>query len=66
MRRYVRERKEELGLLRRETYVHEAFEWGSEGQVDWYEAYAELDGERQKVQVFALRGMASGAAFHRS
>jgi transposase len=66
VRRYVRERKEEMGLLRRETYVPQAYEWGSEGQVDWYEAYAELDGERQKVQVFALRSMASGGAFHRS
>ncbi len=27
---------------------------------------AELDGERQTQQVFALRSMASGAAFHRA
>jgi transposase len=66
VRRYVRLRKEELGLVRRETYVPQAYEWGSEAQVDWYEAYAELDGERQKVQVFTLRSMASGGAFHRS
>jgi hypothetical protein len=35
-----------------------------EAQVDWYEAYADLAGERIKLQVFAMRSMASGAAFH--
>ena len=32
--------------------------------MDWYEAYADLNGERTKLQVFAMRSMASGAAFH--
>src|ERR1700687_2938202 len=32
--------------------------------MDWYEAYAHLAGERTKMQVFAMRSMASGAAFH--
>jgi transposase len=32
--------------------------------VDWYEAYADVAGERTKLQVFAMRSMASGAAFH--
>ena len=36
---------------------------GQEGQVDWYEM-AELGGERQKVQMFCLRSMASAGAFH--
>src|SRR5580704_12471940 len=35
-----------------------------EAQVDWYEAFGDLDGERVKLQVFAMRSMASGAAFH--
>jgi hypothetical protein len=35
-----------------------------EAQVDWYEAYADVCGERTKLQVFAMRSMASGAAFH--
>jgi len=35
-----------------------------EAQIDWYEAYADLAGERTKLQVFAMRSMASGAAFH--
>ena len=32
--------------------------------VDCYEAYADLAGERIKLQVFATHSMASGAAFH--
>ncbi|MBI2760231.1 MAG: transposase, partial [Chloroflexi bacterium] len=37
-----------------------------EAQVDWYEAYADLDGERTTCQVFTMRSMASGGAFHRA
>lgn len=66
VRRYVRERKVALGLLTREPYVPQRYEWGVEAQVDWYEADADLDGERVTLQVFALRSMASGAAFHQA
>ena len=66
VRQYVRERKAALGVLRRETFVPQSYAWGSEAQVDWYEAYADLGDERVKLQVFALRSMASGAAFHRA
>jgi transposase len=66
VRRYVRRRKQELGLLTREPYVPQSYAWGVEAQVDWYEAFADLDGGRRKLQVFALRSMASGAAFHRA
>jgi transposase len=66
IRRYVRQRKAVLGLLTRETFVPQAYDWGDEAQVDWYEAYADLDGERQKCQVFSMRSMASGGAFHRA
>jgi transposase len=66
VRQYVREKKRELGLLGRVVCVPQCYDWGAEGQVDWYEAYAELAGERQKVQVFAVRSMASGGAFHRA
>lgn len=34
--------------------------------MDWYEAWAELGGEPEKVCVFCMRSMASGAAFHRA
>jgi len=32
--------------------------------VDWYEAYADIGGEREKAYVFCMRSMASGGAFH--
>lgn len=66
VRQYVRERKLALGLLARETFVPQSYAWGQEAQVDWYEAEAELGDERQKLQVFVLRSMGSGAAFHRA
>jgi transposase len=66
VREYVRERKEQLGRSEREVFVPQAYEWGVEAQVDWYEAVVELNGERQTVQVFCMRAMASGAAFHRA
>lgn len=66
VREYVRERKVAMGLLRRETFVPQSYAWGEEGQVDWYEAEAELAEERISLVVFVLRSMASGAAFHRA
>lgn len=66
VRRAVQQRKAELGLLRRETFVPQSYAWGVEAQVDWYEAQAELGGEPVTLQVFALRSMASGAAYHRA
>ena len=66
VRNHVRERRRQLGLVVRETFVPQSYPWGQEAQVDWYEAWADLDGERTKVQVFAMRAMASGAAFHRA
>ncbi len=65
IRRYVNKRKSELGWIQRETFVPQVYAWGVEAQVDWYEAYAELGGEKRKLQVFAMRSMASGGAFHR-
>ena len=66
VRNHVRDRKHQLGLIARETFVPQSYSWGQEAQVDWYEAWADLAGERTKVQVFAMRSMASGAAFHRA
>jgi transposase len=66
VRQYVRERKHELGWPARTTCVPQSYSAGQEGQADWYEAWAELNGEQVKLQVFSLRSMASGAAFHRA
>jgi len=66
VRAYVREKKLKIGLIHRETFVPQSYRWGQEGQVDWYEMFAELGGETQKVQMFCLRSMASAGAFHRA
>jgi len=64
VRAYVRERKWELGLSGKEVWIPQDYEWGVEAQVDWYEAWVILDGERVKVQIFNMRSMKSGGAFH--
>ena len=66
VRNHVRERRRAMGLVRRETFVPQSYGLGQEAQVDWYEAWADLGGERTRLQVFAMRSMASGAAFHRA
>jgi len=66
VRHYVCRRQQELGVAERETFVPQTYDWGQEGQVDWYEAFAEVLGELRKVQCFSLRSMASGGAFHRA
>ena len=37
VRQYVRKRKIELGLAGGEVFVPQTYQWGQEGQVDWYE-----------------------------
>jgi transposase len=64
VRLYVHQRKVVLGLVVHETFVPQSYQWGVEAQVDWYEAYADLSRDRTKLQVFSMRSMASGAAFH--
>ena len=54
VRHYVCCRKQELGMTERETFVPQSYDWGSEGQVDWYEAFAEVMGESRKVYCFAM------------
>jgi transposase len=66
VRQYVRERKRALGLLARESFVPQHYVFGEEAQVDWYEALAELGGKPLTLQVFAMRSMAGGGAFHRA
>jgi len=60
VRRYVAQRKRELGLNGREVFVPQSYEQGQEGQVDWFEAAVRLDGELRTLQFFAMRSMASG------
>lgn len=64
VRRYVRRRKQELGLAARETFVPQSYDWGGEAQVDWYEATVEFAAGRQTAHFFTMRSMAGGGAFH--
>ena len=66
VRRYVRQRKRELGLSGREVFVPQSYPLGQEAQVDWFEGMAILGGEVRKLQFFAMRSMGSGDAFHRA
>ena len=36
MRRYVGQRKREMGFIRQETFVPQSYAWGQEAQIDWY------------------------------
>src|SRR5215467_5646166 len=63
VRRYVQRWKQQAGLGR-ESYVPQSYQPGQEAQVDWFEAVAKLGGESSKLQIFAMRSMASGDAFH--
>lgn len=47
-----------------ETFVPQSYDWGGEGQVDWYEAAVDFDDGRQTAHFFTMRSMAGGGAFH--
>jgi len=64
VRRYVTRKKHELRLTGREVFVPQSYHLGVEAQVDWFEAVAILSGVKRKVQMFAMRSMHSGAAYH--
>lgn len=66
IRGYVEEIRRQIGLAKREVFIPQHYEYGTEAQVDWYEATVELAGEREVLQFFCLRAAASGAAFHRA
>ncbi len=66
VRRYVRERKQQMGLGSGEIYIPQSYQWGEQAQIDWYEAWVLFGEERQKAQIFSCRSMASGGAFHRA
>jgi transposase len=66
VRRYVRQRKREMGLTAAEVFVPQTYHFGQEAQVDWYEAKVKLGGVTQDVHIFTMRSMASGDAYHRA
>jgi transposase len=66
VRRYVRQRKREIGLTVAEVFVPQTYSFGQEAQVDWYEAKVKLGGAAQDLHIFTMRSMASGDAYHRA
>lgn len=64
VRRYVCWKKQAMGVEAKEVYIAQTYAFGEEAQVDWYEAYANFAGDQQKVYVFCMRSMGSGAGFH--
>src|SRR5215467_7583933 len=60
VREYVRRRKQEMGIDGREVFVPQSYSLGQEGQVDWFEAAARLEGQLCTLQFFAMRSMSSG------
>lgn len=66
VRQYVREKKRAMGINAVPICVPQEYAPGQEAQVDWYEAWAEIEGKEVKLQVFAMRSMYTGAAFHRA
>jgi transposase len=66
VRQYVREKKRAMGVNALTTCIPQEYRPGQEAQIDWYEAWAEIDGQEVKLQVFAMRSMYSGAAFQRA
>ena len=66
VREYVSYRKRQLGMTKQEVFIPQSYPPAAEAQIDWYEAYADLGGERVKPQVFTMRSMYSGASFHRA
>lgn len=62
--RYVRRRKQEMGVAARETFVPQSYDWGVEAQVDWYEAGVDFEESGQTTHFFSMRSMVGGGAFH--
>jgi hypothetical protein len=50
VRNHVRERKRQMGLASRETFVPQSYSMGQEAQVDWYEAYVDLTANARKCR----------------
>jgi transposase len=63
VRRYVRQRRRELGLPVDEVFVPLCHEPGAEAEVDWGEATVLLAGVPAKVFLFLMRACFSGACF---
>lgn len=61
VRRYVRERKRDLGSV--PVFVVQHHEPGQEAEVDWHEAAVDFDSGRAVAQIITIRACYSGRAF---
>ena len=66
VRRYVRQRKREIGMTFAEVFVPQSYSFGQEAQVDWHEAKVKLGVVAQDLYLFTMRSMASGDGYHRA
>ena len=66
VREYVRDRKIEMDIQRREIFVPQTYAPAQEGQIDWFEGDVRLAGQLRRMQIFGMRSMYSGGAFHRA
>jgi len=64
--RYVKRRRQELGLGEVEVFVPQEHLPGCEAEVDFGEFYARVAGRQVKLHMFAMRLSASGKAFHQA
>lgn len=55
VRRYVRQRKREIGLIAADCFVPQSYSFGQEARVDWYEAKVKLGGVAQAVSTVSRR-----------
>lgn len=59
----VREIKEDLGVISNESFIPSDPEKREGGEVDWGEAYVDINGSREKVYMFCMRAKSSGKIF---
>ena len=66
VRVYVRSRKLEMGLMGHQVMIPQVYGPAQEAQVDWFEADVRIRGFLIRIQLFCMRSMYSGGAFHRA
>lgn len=65
VRKYVRETKLRLGLTQCKVFLPLQPDPGQEAEVDWGQAYAEIDGVIERVHYLCIRSKGSGKPFVR-
>ncbi|RPJ39723.1 MAG: IS21 family transposase [Deltaproteobacteria bacterium] len=66
VRRWVRQCKVELGYRRGEAVIPLSPEVAREAEVDWGQAWVEMNGEKREVKLFCMRSRYSGKIFVRA